>query len=285
MDINGKTVLLTGANGGIGSALAKQLASAGATLVLVGRDECALELLRSTLPSQQRHHVLACDLQQAHGVEQLLAFCNTLPSGIDILINNAGMSDFAFVAASDPDVERAVISLNLYVPIALTTAFLPRLLARPEALVINIGSVFGSIGYPGFAVYGASKAGLRVFSEALRRELADSTVRVLYVAPRATQTPMNSSRVVAMNQALGNAMDPPEKVATAILNRIHTGRWRALTIGWPERLFVVINNLLPGITDSSLRGQLARIRQYSRLPASTSGKNLSDSNFDKRKTS
>lgn len=285
MDINGKTVLLTGANGGIGSALAQQLASAGATLVLVGRDERTLEYLRMTLSSPHRHHVLVCDLQHSHGVERLMGFCKALPSGIDMLINNAGLSDFAFVAASDPDVERAVIGLNLYVPIALTTAMLPGLLLRPEALVINVGSVFGSIGYPGFAVYGASKAGLRVFSEALRRELADTAVRVLYVAPRATQTPMNSSRVVAMNQALGNTMDPPEKVATAILNRIQTGRWRALTIGWPERLYVVINNLLPGITDSSLRGQLARIRQYSRLPASASGKHQSDSNFDKRKIS
>lgn len=285
MDINGKTVLLTGANGGIGSALAQQLASAGATLVLVGRDEHTLDHLRATLTSHHRHHVLACDLQNSHGVERLMGFCNALPSGIDMLINNAGMSDFSFVAESDPDVERAVIDLNLYVPIALTTALLPRLLARPEALIINVGSVFGSIGYPGFAVYGASKAGLRVFSEALRRELADSTVSVLYVAPRATRTPMNSSHVVAMNQALGNTMDPPEKVASAILRRIHTGRWRALTLGWPERFFVMINNLLPGITDSSLRGQLARIRQYSLLPASASTKQISDSNFNKRETS
>jgi len=134
-------------------------------------------------------------------------------------------------------------------------------------------------------VYGASKAGLKVFSEALRRELADSSVRVLYVAPRATQTPMNSTRVIAMNEALGNAMDPPIKVASAILSRIQAGRWGALTIGWPERLFVVLNSLLPAVTDSALLRQLPRIRQYSRLPKNVSNKKVSDSNLIERKVS
>jgi short-subunit dehydrogenase len=226
--------------------------------------------------------VLVGDLQHHQGVGNLLSFCKTLPSGVDMLINNAGMSDFSFVSASDTDVSRAVIDLNLTVPIALTTALLPVLLARPEAAVINIGSVFGSIGYPGFAVYGASKAGLRVFSEALRRELADSPVRVLYVAPRATQTPMNSKRVVAMNQALGNTMDPPAKVASAIVRRIQAGHWSALTIGWPERLFVVINSLLPRITDSALLRQLVRIRQYARLPAGGALNTMSENSLNKR---
>lgn len=282
MNINGKTVVLTGANGGIGAALAAQLADAGAILVLVGRDEVALHRLCKTLAAPDRHVVLVCDLQHRQGIDSLLSFCKTLPSGVDMVINNAGMSDFSFVSASDTDITRALIELNLTVPIALTTALLPALLTRPEAAVINIGSVFGSIGYPGFAVYGASKAGLRVFSEALRRELADSPVRVLYVAPRATQTPMNSKRVVAMNQALGNTMDPPAKVASAIVRRIQSGHWSALTIGWPERLFVVINSVLPRITDSALLRQLVRIRQYARLPAGGTVKNLPERSLNKR---
>ncbi|MDO9478793.1 MAG: SDR family NAD(P)-dependent oxidoreductase, partial [Pseudohongiella sp.] len=89
MNINGKLVVLTGANGGIGSALAQQLAGAGATLVLVGRDEPALEQVRLTLASPKRHHVLVCDLQHHSGVQRLLDFCKALPSGVDVLINNA----------------------------------------------------------------------------------------------------------------------------------------------------------------------------------------------------
>jgi|GEM_PF-2302189 len=132
MNVNGKTIVLTGANGGIGSALAQQLAGAGAALILVGRDEYALEQLKLTLASPQRHLVLVCDLQNHSGVQGLLDFCKALPSGVDVLINNAGMSDFAFVSASDPDVTRALIDLNLAVPMTLTSALLPHLLTKPE---------------------------------------------------------------------------------------------------------------------------------------------------------
>lgn len=267
MKLAGKTVLITGANGGIGSCLAHELAAAGCALILVGRDEISLARLRQALPFSSRHRSVVSDLQSASGVQSLVTYCSGLPGGLDILINNAGMSDFSFVATSDADVTRALIELNLTVPVTLTAALLPGLLKQPEAAVINVGSVFGSIGYPGFAVYGASKSGLRTFSEGLRRELADSTVRVLYVAPRATHTPMNSSRVVAMNQALGNAMDAPETVAAAIVNRIKIHRWGALTLGWPERFFVMLNAVLPRITDAALLRQLPRIRQFSRVPA------------------
>lgn len=267
MKLEGKTVLLTGANGGIGSSLAHELAAGGCALILVGRDEISLARLRQVLPFSSRHRVVVSDLQSDSGVQSLVAYCRQLSGGLDILINNAGMSDFSFVSTSDKEVTRALIELNLTVPVTLTAALLPDLLKQPEAAVINVGSVFGSIGYPGFAVYGASKAGLRTFSEGLRRELADSTVRVLYAAPRATRTPMNSSRVVAMNQELGNTMDTPETVAAAIVNRIKAGRWSALTLGWPERFFVWLNAVVPRLTDAALRRQLPRIRQFARVPA------------------
>lgn len=269
MKIAGKTVLITGANGGIGSCLAHQLAAAGALLILVGRDEISLARLRQALPFSSRHRTQVCDLQSAAGVQGLVTYCRQLPAGLDILINNAGMSDFSFVSSSDAEVTRALIELNLTVPVTLTAALLPELLKKPEAAVVNVGSVFGSIGYPGFAVYGASKSGLRTFSEGLRRELADSPVRVLHVAPRATQTPMNSSRVVAMNRALGNTMDAPEKVAAVIVSRISSGRWSAVSLGWPERFFVVLNSIFPRVTDAALRRQLQRIRQFSKLPGAS----------------
>ena len=269
MKVEGKTVLITGANGGIGSCLAHELASAGAALILVGRDQVSLARLRQALPFSARHRVQVCDLQSASGVQGLVNYCQSLSGGLDMLVNNAGMSDFTFVSASDTEVTRALIELNLTVPVTLTAALLPALMTRREAAVINVGSVFGSIGYPGFAVYGASKSGLRTFSEGLRRELADSPVRVLYAAPRATRTPMNSSRVVAMNHALGNAMDAPEKVAAAIAASVRYDRWGALGIGWPERLYVVLNNIFPRLTDRALRRQLPQIRQFSRVPVST----------------
>ena len=97
---------------------------------------------------------------------------------------------------------------------------------------------------PYAAAYAASKFALRGFSEALRREMADTGVGVLYVAPRATRTSMNSAQAVALNSALKVAMDPPESVADAVLRAIELDR-SELYLGWPEKFFVRLNGLLP----------------------------------------
>jgi hypothetical protein len=100
--------------------------------------------------------------------------------------------------------------------------------------------VFGAIGFPGYVAYSTTKFALRGFTEALRRELAGSSVTVQYLAPRATRTPINSSAVERMNAELGVAMDPPERVARELAELLRTGR-RSAVVGWPEKLFVRIN--------------------------------------------
>jgi short-subunit dehydrogenase len=127
-----------------------------------------------------------------------------------------------------------------------------------------MGSVFGAIGYPGYAVYSATKFGLRGFTEALRRELAASNVSVHYLAPRATRTRINSSAVERMNTELGVAMDDPERVAQAVC-RLLVKQQAAAVIGWPEKLFVRINALLPRAVDGAIRKQLPTIERYAHL--------------------
>ena len=146
----------------------------------------------------------------------------------------------------------------------LTQELLPLLQEQEDARVINIGSTFGSIGYPGFSAYCASKFGLRGFTEALRRELADTGTRVSYIAPRATRTALNTDTVVAMNDELGTAMDDPSQVANEVLAAIHGSARTDKFIGWPEKIFVRINALLPAVVDSSLRKQLPIIRRFAR---------------------
>ncbi len=139
----------------------------------------------------------------------------------------------------------------------------PLLRRQPRALLVNLGSTFGSIGYPGFTAYCASKFALRGFSEALRRELADSQIKVLYIAPRATRTAMNSADVVAMNNELKVEMDDPQEVARQIVHAIATER-EELYLGWPEKLFVRLNGLLPRLVDQALRKQLPVIKRFAR---------------------
>lgn len=128
---------------------------------------------------------------------------------------------------------------------------------------MNLGSTFGSIGYPGFATYCASKFALRGFSEALRRELADTPIKVLYIAPRATRTGMNTQSVVALNDELNVAMDDPKTVAAQIAAALQYEH-ELLYLGWPEKFFVRLNSLLPGIVDRALRKQLPVVQRFAR---------------------
>jgi len=261
MRVEGKTVLLTGATGGIGGALALALAREGAHLILVARDAAALEVLRAALPVDGKAHIaLHADLLEEKDRLRVRDAC--AGEELSVLINNAGVSTLSFLADSATENIERQLALNLSVPILLAKSLLPQLLSRPQAAIVNIGSAFGSIGYPGFSVYCASKFGLRGFSEALRRELADTSVRVLYFAPRATRTALNSQNVVAMNHALGNACDDPADVAIQILNRVARGRWGFALLAWPERLYALINGIFPAVTDGTLRKQLPVIRRF-----------------------
>lgn len=263
MQLAGRTILLTGATGGIGRALALVLARAGAKLLLVARDAAALEQLGRALPAREvTHQWLAADLTLEKERLRVRDLCTG--TEVSMLINNAGTSSLSLLQDSAPESIERQLTLNLAVPVLLTRLLLPQLLVQRDAAVVNIGSAFGSIGYPGFSVYCASKFGLRGFSEALRRELADTGVRVLHVAPRATRTALNSEQVVAMNHALGNAMDDPLTVANQVLHRLERGRWGSVVLGWPERLYALINAVLPGLTDSTLNKQLPMIRRFAR---------------------
>ena len=139
---------------------------------------------------------------------------------------------------------------------------MPHLRDAMEPVVLNIGSTFGSIGHPGFSAYCASKFGLRGFSEALRRELADTPVRVCYLAPRATRTELNGPRVDALNSALGVQSDAPVLVAAEVLRALQEPARFRIFLGWPEKLFVFLNSLLPRLVDQALRKQLPVIKRF-----------------------
>lgn len=274
----GKRVLLTGASGGIGRAIARRLASEGASVLLVARRPEELLLLSQQLPGS--HSCFSADLTSAADLQALLGFVQAT-GGIDMLINNAGASQFSLCAEQD---YAAQIALNLLAPMQLCQQLLPMLQQRPAATIVNIGSAFGSIGYPGFSGYCASKFGLRGFTEALKRELSLSKIRVLYFAPRATQTAINSQAVVAMNQELGNAMDTPDVVAAQLLAQLQQGQSRRF-VGWPEKLFVRLNGVLPELVDKAIRSKLAVILKYATTTQPIQTSNPAQANKDMAQSS
>ena len=181
--------------------------------------------------------------------------------GIDILINCAGVQNFGFFAEEAADDTASLFRVNTIAPIALINAVLPHMLANQSGQIVNVGSIFGSIGFPCFASYSASKFALRGFSEALRRELTGTGVGITYVAPRFTRTAFNRSAVNRMATALKMSQDEPAAVATSVIRAIERdGRNRYL--GWPEKLFVRVNSILPRLVDLPLMKQVDQMRPF-----------------------
>lgn len=260
MNVADARIVITGAAGGIGSAVARRLAAAGASLVLTDLRSEPLERLAAELRAGgARVRTVAADVASDAGRAALAAAARE--ERCNVLVNAAGINPFGlFAEQSVGDVSKA-LAINTLAPLLLCQALLPVLREQPSAHIVNVGSTFGSIGFPGFAVYSATKFAVRGFSEALRRELADTPIRVHYVAPRATSTALATDRVRAMNTELRVGMDSPEVVAAAVEKALRHER-RELLLGAPERLFAKLNALLPGLVDRSLRGQLAIVKRH-----------------------
>ena len=250
-------VLLTGATGGIGRAMAKALHAAGASLLLTARSpqrlaELATELAgpadRVELGARPRVSWQAADLNDAEDRAKLVQAAER--AGINVLVNNAGLANFGRFADQAPAALQQLLSTNLLAPMLLSQALLPTLQRQPRAQLIQVGSALGRLGMPGFSAYSATKFGLRGFSEALRRELADGPVRVQYLGPRSTQTGFNDAGVMAYNRATGTATDPPERVADALVALLQSGASERF-IGFPETVAVRLNGLLPRWLDGA----------------------------------
>lgn len=272
MKLECSRALITGAAGGIGSATAARLAAAGVRLLLADLRPAALEELADGLRRGGADVVtIAADITIASGRQALAE--RARETGVDVFINVAGVNPFGLLTQQTPEEIERALTINTVAPILLCRALMPVLANHAEAHIVNVGSTFGSIGFPGFCVYSASKFALRGFTEGLRRELARTSIRVHYVAPRATRTALVTDAVRAMNEELGIGMDTPDVVAAAIEQTLQRGRHETY-LGAAEKLFVVINGLFPRIVDRSLRKQLPIIERH----AAAAHSSPSDSN-------
>lgn len=265
MHFDRRHILITGASGGIGTALAKALAGEQACLLLHGRNQSTLDQLAEQCLQLGAQDVQTCcaDLATIEGRQRLTDIINRDFPRLDTLINNAGINRFQLFGLQDPEHIEQLITTNVTAPILLTRALLGHLqtVQGEPPIIFNIGSTLGAIGFPGYSTYCASKGAIRLFSEALARELCDTPVRVQYLAPRATRTKINCDNANAMTAATGNATDSPERVAQAALQLLRSGRAQA-AIGWPERFLVRLNGLRPELVSSALRRQLSKIKVF-----------------------
>ena len=197
----GRVVLITGGTRGLGLALARRFLSLGARVAVCGRDEETLERAREQLG----HDVFAraCDVTEAQQVRELVREVERRYGRIDVLINNAGVQIVERVEEVDPARARSLLELDLWVPLALTRALLPAMLARRAGTIVDIASVAALAPTPGMWHYNAAKGGLAAASESLRGELRRTGVHVVTVYPGPVAT--------AMAEA-GYAAYPPDPV-------------------------------------------------------------------------
>jgi len=251
-------VVLTGASGGIGTATATALVCAGARVLLVGRSRAPLEELARGLGSAAI--AVAADITREEGRAAIVAAARNMNA--NVLINNAGVASFGSFHVLEESHIREVLETNLLAPVLLTRGLLAHLGTQTAASILNIGSALGSLGVPGFVVYGAAKSGLHGFSEALRRDLQGTRVRVQYLAPRTTTTQFNDARVDAYNRATGAQSDTPERVAMAILDVLTRGTPERF-IGFPEKYAVRLNGLIPRWLDGAFKRHRSALLSHS----------------------
>jgi 3-oxoacyl-[acyl-carrier protein] reductase len=198
--LDGKTALITGASGGIGGAIARAFAGAGARLALSGTRMEALEALRQELGGQ--HGVFPCDLGDGAGVDALVGQCEAQLGPLDILVSNAGLTrDGLLLRMKDEDWER-VLRVNLEAYFRLARAALRGMMKRRSGRLLAISSVVGVTGNPGQANYAASKAGLIGFSKSLAQEVASRGVTVNCIAPGLIASAMTDDLTEAQKEAL-----------------------------------------------------------------------------------
>jgi 3-oxoacyl-[acyl-carrier protein] reductase len=219
-DLTGKTALVTGASGGLGSAIARALHGAGATVGLSGTRTEPLQALAGELG--ERAHVLPCNLADPEALAALPDQAIKAMGSLDILVNNAGITkDNLFIRMSDEDWDR-VIALNLTAAMKLSRGALRGMMKARWGRIINITSVVASIGNPGQANYAAAKAGLEGLMKAIAAEVATRNITVNSVAPGFITTAMTDAlnddqRAGLLRRVPMGRMGDPREVAAAVL--------------------------------------------------------------------
>jgi glucose 1-dehydrogenase len=195
IDLTGRRALVTGANSGLGRAIALNLAAAGARVgVHYLSDRVAAEAVIAEMQQSGGPAVaFGADVSQPGQVERMFAEVDAAFGGLDVLVNNAGLDGRrAMCTDSDPDHWQTVIAVDLQGPYYCTRQALKRMLPQRRGVILQITSVHEFIPWAGYSAYTSAKAALSMFTKTVAQEVATEGVRVLAIAPGAIRTPINA---------------------------------------------------------------------------------------------
>jgi short-subunit dehydrogenase len=217
MRLDGSRVLLTGASGGIGQAIARALHERGATLLISGRRADELERIAAGLGAGAE--VLQADLTERDAPADLVRRAGA----VDVLVANAGLPASGPIDDFSPDEIDRALEVNLRAPIQLTRALVPGMVERGHGHVVLISSLAGKVASVGSSLYSATKFGLRGFAAGLREDLHDSGVGVTVVFPGfVSDAGMFADAEVRLPRGVGTRR--PEQVAAAVVKGVERGR-------------------------------------------------------------
>ena len=210
MQVNGKTVLVTGGTDGIGLRLARQLRAKGAAVIVTGRTP-----ERIAAAEAEGFEVIPAELTGPAGIEAVVAGLGARP--LDVLINNAGRGTSHDYRLAPPDAaeDERMLWLNLHAPVRLIARLMDKLRAQPEAMIVNVTSGLAIAPSAGTALYSATKAAMRSYTQGLRAQLKGTQIHVLEALPPVVKT--------QMTEHLGGSKMQPEECARQIVAAMERG--------------------------------------------------------------
>jgi short-subunit dehydrogenase len=269
--IGGAAVAVTGAAGGIGRALALELAARGADLALADRDEAGLQTVAAEIGNKRKVTTHRVDVAEPAQIAAFAQAAVAAHPSLNIVINNAGVALLGQFTELDQSQMEWLMNINFWGVVHSTRAFLPHLSTRPAAHIVNLSSIFGIIAPPGQTAYSASKFAVRGFSESLRHELqaANSPVRLSVVHPGGIATDIarnsrtgsgmtdNARRAEMIDRFDKVAKKSPAAAAVRIIEGIERNELRIL-IGSDARFMDLLQRFRPATYWAPLARQIER---------------------------
>ncbi|MFT7589953.1 MAG: dehydrogenase/reductase SDR family protein 7B [Limisphaerales bacterium] len=258
-NLKGKTVIITGASSGIGAACAIDCGKQGANVVLVARDIPRMEKVQQAIGGKSI--CIQADVSNETDCQKIISQTVEEFGGIDVLINNAGISMRALFNEAELDVIRKLMDINFWGSVYCTKFALPYLL-KSKGSIVGVSSIAGYRGLPGRTGYSASKFAMQGFFEALRTEHLHDGLHILVACPGFTATNIRSTSLNAAGQNQGDsprdesAMMSAEQVAVHIRTGIEK-RKRTIVLTNQGKLTVFLNKWLPGFMDNQVYNHFA----------------------------
>lgn len=252
-----KVVWLTGASSGIGEALAYAFAREGARLVLSSRRPAELERVRRACERAEEHMVVPLDLKRSEAFPAIAAEVLMRAGRVDVLVNNGGLSQRALAVEASLGVERALMEVDYFGPVALTKALLPSMLARRAGHVVVVSSVMGYVGTPGRSTYAAAKHALHGYFDSLRAEVWSHGIRVTLACPGYVRTAIAQNAIGPKGETNERGAEaargiPAERCAAAIARGVARGREEIYVGGW-EVAGIYLKRFAPGLLSRIVR--------------------------------